>query len=682
MNINHNLKSYTALAMCGLLILFTGCSSSSGGGGGTTYYSLSVLVTGCSGNITLTIDGSPVTATCGTSYVVSGLTNNSSHTVTPSSSGYTFSPPSKTATINGADVALSFTATAVVATYTATGTAGAGVALSPTSQTGALGATKTFAATLASNYTTPLSAAVTAGDCSVSVSGTTISITLGSTNCTFSVSATAIVVPTTFSIAGKAVLALNNNVALLGATITCGSNSAVTTATGVSIAGFTNGTYTCTPTLAGYTFAPASVSVTVSGANASTGNFVATATGAFNLVDKTMDPTAAFADVVANTDITFTSTTSGAVSSLSVLYPGLTTTGGNIIWSVTFHVGFTPTLNRYFNKVAAIGFGITSFDASNNQLVSANGLGGGMEFGVPARSLEIPETITSAGVAETPNIVNLFGGNNDYYTGMAKVQSIHGDVFQTMIGIYPGQTTSYCSGENNACGRPYAGNNQVTGTNQTVTSTTTVAKSEIRIMASVAVILPLNHERDHTNAEMLNLSALNLADSTGVHPSVSSYQSPLGSDMQLKQQPDGTWLEVLPTDGLTTDCRINDPVVQYLNGWGPASAIDFYMVPDATKRVFGSKIAATDVLHVTGAMIQNVYGVRNPAYVPDVVQTERAAFVVFTKTQAPSAAMSLYDYIASYWAGTVADNSVDAQGCTPKPFKLFTGGVTLTTALN
>jgi hypothetical protein len=155
--------------------------------------------------------------------------------------------------------------------------------------------------------------------------------------------------------------------------------------------------------------------------------------------------------------------------------------------------------------------------------------------------------------------------------------------------------------------------------------------------------------------------------------------------MQLQQQLDGTWLEVFATDGLLPACRVNDPVIQYLNGWGPASAIDFYMVPDPTKRVFGSKIAAADVLHVTGSMIQNTYGVRNPAYVPTDPHNERAVFVAFSpkQTQLPSAAMSLYDYIARYWAGTVADNLVAGQGCTPKPFKLFTGGVvTLVTTLN
>ena len=122
----------------------------------------------------------------------SGLANGS-YTVTPSLTGFTFSPTSAAVTVNGANVTVpNFTATAQ--TWTITGSVG------------------------------------TTG------SGATINLTGAST-----------------------------------ATTTANASGAYT------FSGLANGSYTVTPTLAGYTFSPTSQAVTVSGANVTVPNFTATA---------------------------------------------------------------------------------------------------------------------------------------------------------------------------------------------------------------------------------------------------------------------------------------------------------------------------------------------------------------------------------------------------------------------
>ncbi len=84
--------------------------------------------------------------------------------------------------------------------------------------------------------------------------------------------------PQTFSISGTISPAAGGS----GATVTLsGAANATTTADSsgnFTFSGLANGTYTVTPSHAGYTFTPSSLSVTVSGANITTGmNFTATA---------------------------------------------------------------------------------------------------------------------------------------------------------------------------------------------------------------------------------------------------------------------------------------------------------------------------------------------------------------------------------------------------------------------
>ncbi len=67
---------------------------------------------------------------------------------------------------------------------------------------------------------------------------------------------------------------------LSGVTVSTGSASATTNSSGTyTISGLGNGTYTVTPSLSGYTFSPASQSVTINGANKTGINFAGTASG-------------------------------------------------------------------------------------------------------------------------------------------------------------------------------------------------------------------------------------------------------------------------------------------------------------------------------------------------------------------------------------------------------------------
>ena len=97
--------------------------------------------------------------------------------------------------------------------------------------------------------------------------------------------------PQTYSISGTISPVAGGN----GATVTLsGAAGATTTANSsgnFTLSGLANGTYTVTPTRAAYTFSPSSLSVTVSGANITTGlNFTATAQGGTQSISGTISP--------------------------------------------------------------------------------------------------------------------------------------------------------------------------------------------------------------------------------------------------------------------------------------------------------------------------------------------------------------------------------------------------------
>jgi hypothetical protein len=83
--------------------------------------------------------------------------------------------------------------------------------------------------------------------------------------------------PSTWTVSGTIT---SSGAGLAGVAVSAGSAQATTSSSGAfTLSGLANGAYTVTPSLSGYTFSPASQSVTVSGANVSGINFTATSNG-------------------------------------------------------------------------------------------------------------------------------------------------------------------------------------------------------------------------------------------------------------------------------------------------------------------------------------------------------------------------------------------------------------------
>jgi hypothetical protein len=274
-----------------------------------------ILLSGCSGIVsgsnsqpqntqpqTFFISGtiSPITGGSGATVTLSGATGatttadgsgiftftalaNGTYTVTPSHTGYTFSPTSLSVTINGANVTtgLSFTATSQTQTYSISGTisptaggSGAKVVLSglvTASTTTDSSGNYTFSGLANGNY------ALTPSHTGYTFSPASQSAPVNGANVTgINFTATAQTTPT-YSITGT----ISPTAGGSGATVLLTGPAAATTTTdsagNYTFSGLTNGAYTVTPNSSGYTFSPVSQSVTINAANLTGMNFTATA---------------------------------------------------------------------------------------------------------------------------------------------------------------------------------------------------------------------------------------------------------------------------------------------------------------------------------------------------------------------------------------------------------------------
>ncbi|HEX7285213.1 MAG TPA: N,N-dimethylformamidase beta subunit family domain-containing protein [Candidatus Angelobacter sp.] len=249
----------------------------------TPVFSISGTITpaASASGATLTLSGSgsaTTTADSSGNYTFSGLVNGT-YTITPSKTGFSFTPNSQTTTVNGANVtAINFTATALgfsISGNVSAGGAGATVALSgaaTASTTADSSGNYSFAALANGTYTvTPTKPGFTFSP--ASQTATVNNANVSAVNFT----ATA----QTFSISG------NVSAGGAGATVALsGAATASTTADAAgnySFAGLANGAYTVTPTKSGFTFSPASQPATVNNANVSALNFTATASGGTGL---------------------------------------------------------------------------------------------------------------------------------------------------------------------------------------------------------------------------------------------------------------------------------------------------------------------------------------------------------------------------------------------------------------
>jgi hypothetical protein len=258
--------NFTATAVAPQTFSISGTISGSGGSGAT------VSLTGTSTATT--------TANASGMYTFTGLAKGN-YTVTPSHSGFTFSPASLAESITTASIAgANFTATAVAPqtfsiSGTISGSGGSGTTLTlsgAASQTTTANSSGAFTFTGLSNGTY----AITPSHTGFTFSPTSQSATVSSANVT-GVNFTATAAPTTFTISGTITPSSGGS----GATVTLSGAAAATTTTNASGAysftGLANGGYTVTPSNSGFKFTPASINVTISGANKTGVNFTATA---------------------------------------------------------------------------------------------------------------------------------------------------------------------------------------------------------------------------------------------------------------------------------------------------------------------------------------------------------------------------------------------------------------------
>jgi hypothetical protein len=248
--------------------------------GTTTTWGISGTITPSSAGsgATVTLSGAAsatTTADSSGNFSFTGLANGS-YTVTPSRSGYAFTPASQSITVSGANqTGIAFTGVAVLTARRSSGRSISGT-ISPSSA--GSGATVTLAGAASATTTADSSGnfsftGLANGSYTVapSRSGYTFtpagrSVTLSGANQT-GINFTGQAVTATWSISGT----ISPSTAGSGATVTlAGAASATTTADSsgnFSFTGLANGSYTVAPSRTGYTFTPASQAVTLNGAN-------------------------------------------------------------------------------------------------------------------------------------------------------------------------------------------------------------------------------------------------------------------------------------------------------------------------------------------------------------------------------------------------------------------------------
>ncbi len=246
-------------------------------------FSISGTITGSGGNgATVKLTGTStatVTASAAGAYSFTGLAKGS-YTVTPSHTGFTFSPTSLPETISTANITgANFTATATAPqTFSITGTvSGSGASGTTLSLSGTASATTTANASGVFTFTGLAKGtyAITPSHTGFTFTPNSQSATIGTANVTgvnFTSNAAA-----TFTISGTITPASSGS----GATVTLsGSAAATTTASSAgayTFSGLANGNYTVTPSSSNFTFTPGSSAVTINGANKTGVNFTAAA---------------------------------------------------------------------------------------------------------------------------------------------------------------------------------------------------------------------------------------------------------------------------------------------------------------------------------------------------------------------------------------------------------------------
>ena len=398
-------------------------------------FSISGTITGAS-SVTVGLSGTAtasVTTDASGNYTFGNLANGN-YTVTPSKSGFTFTPQNAAVTINGANVTgTNFTAAAAPTfsiSGTVTGATSVTVALSgtatATTTTDASG-NYSFANLANGSYTvTPSKAGFgfTPASAPVTINGANVS----------GVNFAATAVPT-FSISGTITGGSGATVALSG------TATASVTADGsgnYSFPNLANGNYTVTPSKAGFTIAPPNAAVTVSGANVSGINFTATATAGLAtdakvFADKGSSSktvaTAAFSTKSGNELLLALIATDGPSSGTNNTVTGVA--GGGLTWTLVKRTNTqrgTSEIWRAFAPAVLTNVTVTATLAQNETSsmtvvsftgVDTSGTGGSGAIGATG-------TGNGASGAPTANLVTtrnnswVFGVGNDWDNATAR----------------------------------------------------------------------------------------------------------------------------------------------------------------------------------------------------------------------------------------------------------------------
>jgi len=277
---------YPTLLLIGIFFN-SGCAASgnvTNGGSSTQTYSLSGTLTpaaGGGGAMVKLSGGSSASTTADSSgnFSFTGLANGP-YTVTPSNAGYTFTPASENATINGANATgINFTASAQAAqTFSISG------AITPAAGGG--GASVALSGSIAANTT-----ANGSGNYSfMNLTNGNYAVTPSNTGYTFfplsqavpikgaSASGINFTATPVYTISGTITPATAGSGALVTLSGSASNTTSANASGSYSFTGLSSGSYTVTPSSQSATFSPTSQNVTITNASDTSVNFSATAT--------------------------------------------------------------------------------------------------------------------------------------------------------------------------------------------------------------------------------------------------------------------------------------------------------------------------------------------------------------------------------------------------------------------
>src|SRR3984957_9075586 len=376
-------------------------------------FSISGTISGTGGNgATVALTGtSSATVTANTSgvYSFTGLAKGS-YTVTPSHTGFTFSPTSLAETITTANITgANFAATAdapqtfsISGTVSGSGGSGTTLPLSGTTSaatTANASGTYTFTGLAKGSYTvTPTHAGFTFGPTSQATTITVANVT--GMNFTSTAST-----PQPFSISGT-ISGTGGN----GATVALTGTSSATVnanASGVySFTGLANGRYTVTPSHTGFPFSPTSLAETITTANITGANFAATAIAPQTFsISGTISGAAASGTTVALSGKSSATTTTN--SSGSYTFTGL----AQGTYAVTpSHTGFTFSPTSLAETLSTASITGANFTSTSTATFSISGT-------IPPTSGGSGATVTLSGAAAATTTTSSSGAYT--FTGLA-----------------------------------------------------------------------------------------------------------------------------------------------------------------------------------------------------------------------------------------------------------------------